>query len=291
MNTAPLTTPLDPAPLGHIPLFAHLDASEQGALLAVMKREHVETHQPVFWLGDTGDTLYLIERGSVSVTVPTERGEHMTLDVLGPGQIFGEISLLDGGPRTATIRALEPTDLLALHRDDFRGFLRTHPDAALDILAVMGQRQRGTTAALRGMKNANEVFAATRLTLWQRVSDVIAATAASQWFMLFHVVWFSLWIGLNVAGAAMDSPPKALSFDPFPFGLLTMVVSLEAIFLAIFVMVSQNRQSEKDRLRTDLDYQVNVRAESEIVEMSRRLERIEGMLARDARQREGKGTR
>lgn len=291
MDPAPHTTPLDAAPLGHIPLFAHLSTSEQSALLAVMKREHVEAHQPVFWLGDEGDTLYLIERGSVSVTLPTEKGEHLTLDVLGPGQIFGEISLLDGGPRTATIRALEPTDLLALHRTDFRGFLRTQPDVAFDILKVMGQRQRGANAALRGMKNANEVFAASRLTLWQRVSDVIAATAASQWFMLFHVAWFALWIGLNVAGAAMEHPPKMLSFDPFPFGLLTMVVSLEAIFLAIFVMVSQNRQSEKDRLRTDLDYQVNVKAQAEIVEISQRLGRIEGMLARDASHGENNSTR
>jgi uncharacterized membrane protein len=257
--------------LAHLPLFEKLDHAEQAALLGEMRHEHADENQTVVWMGDKGDSLYLIERGRVTVTVPNEQGTLMTLDVLGPGQIFGEVSLLDGGPRTATIRAVEPTDLLVLSRERFRDFLRQYPDAAMDILAVMGQRQRSTTAVLRGMKNPNDVFAA-RLTLWQRVSDVIAAAAASPGFMLFHVAWFGLWVGLHMIGV--------LGFDPFPFGLLTMIVSLEAIFLALFVMVSQNRQSEKDRVRTDLDYQVNVRAETQISEIARRLERVEERISR-----------
>mgnify|MGYP000900574315 CR=1 FL=1 len=129
------------------------------------------------------------------------------------------------------------------------------------------------------------MFEQTRITLWQRVSDIIATVAAGQWFTVFHLVWFGTWILLNVIGAFMQNPPKVFAFDPFPFGLLTMVVSLEAIFLSIFVMVSQNRQSEKDRLRTDLDYQVNVKAETEIVGMSRRIEHIEEMLAETLKSR------
>lgn len=257
-------------PLSHINLFLHLDEREQAGLLNVMKRMHVGVNETIVWHGDTGDSLYLIERGRVSVTVPSHKGEHVTLDVLEPGAIFGEISLLDGGPRTATIRAVEAADLLVLDRGAFRQFLTTHPDAVMDILTVMGHRQRASTEALRGMRNPNDVFESSRLTLWQRISDVIATTAASQAFTMFHAVWFGAWILVNVTGL--------MSFDPFPFGLLTMVVSLEAIFLAIFVMVSQNRQSEKDRLRTDLDYQVNVKAQTEIMQISRRLERIEEMV-------------
>ena len=197
---------------------------------------------------------------------------------------------MDGGPRTATVRSVEASKLLVLSRDTFHAFVRQRPDVAIEILAVMGQRLRTSTEQLRSLKNPNEVFAEQRRTsAWQRASDVIAAVAASQWFTLFHLVWFGVWILINVAGPLSlmgvvlvpDEKKGALPwwiFDPFPFGLLTMVVSLEAIFLSIFVMVSQNRQSEKDRLHTDLDYQVNVKAQTEIMAIARRLDLIEQKL-------------
>lgn len=285
--------PIDEDLLATIHLFAKLDAEERAGLLATMKQEHVAANQTIFWLGDKGDAFYIIRRGEVAITVPNDQGEHVTLNTLGPGGFFGEISLLDGGPRTATVRAISACDLLVLTRDALQGFLRKRPDVAIDILTVMGQRQRVSTEALRHVKNPNQVFAEQRASLWQRASDVIATVAASQWFTLFHLSWFGIWIGLNAIGAAFVSPPKFLSFDPFPFGLLTMVVSLEAIFLSIFVMVSQNRQSEKDRLRTDLDYQVNVKAQTEIMNMVRRLEAMERIEAKVEQvvERMEKGTR
>ncbi len=282
-------------PLAHIPLFARLDAQEQADLFAMLKREAVPANQTVFWLGDRGDTFYLVDSGQMLVTVPNSKGEHVTIASLGPGGFFGEISLLDGGVRTATVRAGEASELLVLSRKDFHAFLLRHPHAAVDILAVMGQRQRASNEALRQMANPNELFEQSRVTPWQRVSDVIATVAASQWFTIFHLAWFGLWILLNTVGPLLKfhriNPPADAEvpwwiFDPFPFGLLTMVVSLEAIFLSIFVMVSQNRQSEKDRLRTDLDFQVNVKAETEIVGISRRLEQVESMLTEALARRE-----
>ncbi|MBL8759633.1 MAG: cyclic nucleotide-binding domain-containing protein [Phycisphaerae bacterium] len=272
--------------LAQINLFARLDDDERRALRASMKVEAVAANQTIFWLGDKGDAFYLIREGEVAITVPNEQGEHVTLNTLGPGGFFGEISLLDGGPRTATVRALTRCVLLVLTRDALQGFLRKRPDVALDILTVMGQRQRVSTEALRNLKNPNQVFAQQNASLWQRASDVIAAVAASQWFTIFHLAWFGIWISTNILGpllllGVVVVPDNRLAelpfwvFDPFPFGLLTMVVSLEAIFLSIFVMVSQNRQSEKDRLRTDLDYQVNVKAQTEIVNIARRLEALE----------------
>ena len=280
--------PLDPdGPLGHIPLFARLDRDEQTGLFAMMKAHKFETNQTVFWHGDRGDTFYLISSGRVTVTVPNTKGEHVAIAAMGKGGFFGEISLLDGGVRTATVRASEPTELLGLTRADFHRFIHKTPHAALDILAVISQRLRTNIEALRNVANPNDVFEQQRVTWWQRTSDVIAFVAANQWFTLFHLGWFGAWITLNTLGPILKFhhivPPADADvpwwiFDPFPFGLLTMVVSLEAIFLSIFVMVSQNRQSEKDRLRTELDYQVNVKAETEIVGIARRLERIEEML-------------
>jgi CRP/FNR family cyclic AMP-dependent transcriptional regulator len=267
-------------PLGHIPLFAALSGDEQRALFATMRVQAVAPNQTIFWRGDSGESLYLVSKGQVAVTVPTDDGQHVTLDYLGPGGFFGEISLLDGGPRTATVRATELAELYVLRRDDFHAFLRQRPAAAIEILTVMGRRQRISTEALRGMKNPNVAFESMRITLWQRVSDVIATVAASSAFTVFHLAWFGGWIIANLL-ASHEILPASLAFDPYPFGLLTMVVSLEAIFLSIFVMVSQNRQAEKDRLRIDLDYQVNVKAQTEIVMLARKLERIESHLLGD----------
>lgn len=273
-------------PLGPIQLFARLDQSQRDDIYKLMSHQSVPANQTVFWLGDRGDSFFVVTSGKVAVTVPNDKGEHVTINTLEAGGFFGEISLLDGGPRTATVRAVEPTELLVLGRDELHAFLRHRPDVAIEILTVMGQRQRASTELLRQMKNPNEVFASSRMSLWQRTSDLIASVAAGQWFFLFHIAWFGVWILTNVVGSLVFGgsvivPEEKLGqlpgwvFDPFPFGLLTMVVSLEAIFLSIFVMVSQNRQSEKDRLRTDLDYQVNLKAQTEIMNISRRLDRLE----------------
>ncbi|MFT3683555.1 MAG: DUF1003 domain-containing protein [Phycisphaerales bacterium] len=268
-----------------MPLFARLGEAEQADLHGRMKPRRVEAGEVVVWHGEQGESLFLISNGTVDVVVPNERGEHVHLAKIGRGGFFGELSLLDSGPRTATVRASERCELLELHRDQFMRFLMGRPDAALDMLGLLATRQREGQAAMRSL-NPNEAFAATRITMWQRLSDIIATVSASQWFSLFHVAWFGTWIILNVTGSLIYArsilvPEESKHllpgwvFDPFPFGLLTMVVSLEAIFLAIFVMVSQNRQSEKDRLRTDLDYQVNVRAQEEILRISQRLSSIE----------------
>ena len=284
-----MASPTDDAPtpprsttLAHIPLFARLDRAGQRALHAHLTRRTVQANEPVFWFGDRGDTLYVIDEGQVAVTAPDARGEHLLLDTLGPGGVFGEISLLDGGPRTATVRAVTDCTLLALDRDAFHAFLRERPEVVKDVLQMLGARQRSSTLALRGVKNANAVIAEATTT-WQRVSDRVATVAASHLFTVTHLVWFGGWIGLNTLAAA-GWLPRQLAFDPFPFGLLTLIVSLEAIFLSIFVLVSQNRQAERDRIRTDLDYQVNVKAHVEIVGVVERLDRIERTLTRSTRQ-------
>src|SRR5205085_8048158 len=133
------------------------------------------------------------------------------------------------GPRTATVRADGDVRLLALTRRDFLEFLKRHPEAAIHILTVLGQRQREMLDKLRGVKNVNEVMEE-RTTGWQKVADVIAAVSASQGFVIFHVILFTLWMVVNKWAGER-------AFDPFPYNLLTMVVSLEAIFLSIFVLV------------------------------------------------------
>jgi CRP/FNR family transcriptional regulator, cyclic AMP receptor protein len=256
--------------LANIPLFAKLNPVEIEDLSGLLKEQRVEHQQPVFWIGDEGSDFYVIQHGRVGVCYPDEVGHEVTLAVLGPGDFFGEISLLDDGPRTATIRAEEDVKLLTLSRHDFLDFLKRHPSAAIHILTVLGARQREMLQKMRGLKNVNELMEE-RTTTWQRIADVIAAVSASQGFVVFHIFLFAGWMIVNkVMGE------RAL--DPFPYNLLTMIVSLEAIFLSIFVLVSQNRSGEKDRIRADLDYQVNLKAHLEVMQLHRKTDRIERML-------------
>src|SRR5688572_6434676 len=210
--------------LGNIPLFAKLKDEELGELAKLLKSERVEDHQPIFWIGEEGSDFYILQVGRVTVSYPDDTGREVTIAVLGPGDFFGEISLLDGGPRTSTIRADGDVMLLSLSRADFLEFLKKQPSASIPVLAVLGQRQREMLEKLRGVTNVNEVIKE-RSTTWQKAADTIATVSASQPFVLFHLFWFGGWMLFNTTMGQR-------AFDPFPFGLLTMIVSLEAIFLS-----------------------------------------------------------
>src|SRR5437870_9065840 len=145
--------------LAAIPIFAKLSDQDRAALAALLKEREFPAHQPVFWLGERGDDFYVVERGKVTVSAPDEAGKEVILATLGPGHFFGEISLLDGGPRTATVRTLSDTTLLSLGRADFLHFLEQNPKAAVHMLTVLGQRQRETLDKMRGIRNANEAIA------------------------------------------------------------------------------------------------------------------------------------
>jgi uncharacterized membrane protein len=253
--------------LRKIPLFARLDDSELSRLGPLLHTRKIGANEPVIWVGEAGREVFLIQSGRVAVSAPDDRGKEVILSTLGPGDFFGDLALLDGGPRSASVRTLEPCEMLVLEREQFVQFLRQNPDVAIDVLATIGKRYRETLEKLRGVTNANAVIASSA-TPWERVADAIATISASQAFVLIHVVWFGLWIVLNM------TLPEAQRWDPFPFGLLTLIVSLEAIFLSIFVLISANRAGEKDRIRADADYQVNMKAQFEIMQLHAKIDRL-----------------
>jgi len=202
----------------------------------------------------------------LQVSYPDETGKEQTLAVLEDGAFFGDLSLLDGGVRTASIRSIDPTTCFTLSRADFITFLERHPHGSVDVLSVLGARQRDILDKLRGVTNAN-LLIEQKSTTWQKVADFIAAISANKWFVAFHVIWFGAWVLFNLVKG--EHGP-----DPYPFGLLTMIVSLEAIFLSIFVLVSQNRSGEKDRIRADADYQVNLKAQHEIMQLHGKIDKL-----------------
>jgi uncharacterized membrane protein len=201
------------------------------------------------------------------------------------GDIFGELALLDDEPRSATAVALVPTSLLVLDRGDLSLLFQKKPDAALAMLAALSSMTRKADRLLqtRVSRNANEEMEE-HLGVLQKIADGLAWFSGSMPFLISHTVWFAVWISLNTFILPKDPTTGERGFDPFPFGLLTMIVSLEAIFLACFVLISQNRQAQKDKVRADIEYEVNIKAELEVAHLHEKTDRLqETMLARFTR--------
>jgi CRP/FNR family transcriptional regulator, cyclic AMP receptor protein len=260
--------PADSKLLEEVPFFKLLDSDERAELAAVLDEARIANGETLFKIGDPGDSLYIVRSGLVEMFVKDHTGEKILLTTASPGDLFGELSLLDNGPRAATAVALEDTDLLVLDRGDLLLFLRRKPDAALDLMTVMGQRLRRSDELLRGRvsRNANEEIEDKRTAI-EKSADWIAEFSGSIPFLFIHVLIFAVWVIWN-------SIPRLNPFDPFPFGLLTMVVSLEAIILSVFVLLSQNRQVIKDHIRSDIEYEINLKAELEVAHLHEKFDHL-----------------
>lgn len=261
--------------LSEVPLFKLLDEGERRDLIQVLDRQTLEGGRKIFGIGEPGDSLYIVTRGAIEIYVKDTIGTKIVLAICRPGEIFGELSLFDGGARTASAVTLEESDVLVLDRPDLIQFLSRHPDAALDLLTTMGQRIRATDELLRNpaSRNINDEIELSSTAI-EKAADVIAEFSGSITFFFLNFIWFVVWIVWNVV-------PGVAHFDPYPFGFLTMTVSLEAIFLSIFVLISQNRQTAKDRLRADAEYAVNLKAELEVAQLHEKVDLLnEELLAR-----------
>ena len=269
----------DVALLAGIEIFELLQEEDRHALAEVVDSVKLRASDVLFQAGDPGESLFIVRSGSIELFIKDTAGQKIVLTVAEEGDLFGELSLLDSGPRTATATALTDVELLVLDRGDLLLLFQKRPDAALHMLAAMSAMTRKADELLRTRvsRNVNEEMEE-HTTALQRVADWIAWFSGSMPFLMLNGAWFIIWIILNTV------PLGFQPFDPYPFGLLTMIVSLEAIFLSCFVLVSQNRQAEKDRVRADIEYEVNVKAELEVAHLHEKTDRIyENMLARFAR--------
>lgn len=269
----------DVALLAGIEFFALLKEEDRQALADVVDAISLKTGETLFNAGEPGESLFVVRSGSIELFIKDTVGQKIVLTISEAGDLFGELSLLDSGPRTATAVALSDTELLMLDRDDLLLLFQKRPDAALNMLAAMSTMTRKADELLRTRvsRNVNEEMEEHSTPL-QHIADWIAWFSGSMPFLIINAAWFIIWISLNTLHLGIAP------FDPYPFGLLTMIVSLEAIFLSCFVLVSQNRQSEKDRVRADIEYEVNVKAELEVAHLHEKTDRIyESMLARFAK--------
>ena len=255
--------------LAEVSLFALLDDQERALLAERVNTVKFDEGTVIFNVGDPGDRMYVVTSGDVQLSVKTKTGEEMFLERPGPGEFFGEISLLDEGPRTATARAKSAVVAIEIDRGDLDELFRLAPAAALDLLAATGRRLRHNAMIIRNAatRNANEEIADNRSTV-MKVADWIAEFSGSLPFLFIHIVVFAIWILLNVHMLPFGN------FDPFPFGFLTLVVSLEAIILSVFVLLSQNRQVARDKVRGDIEYDVNLKSEMQISNMHEKFDMI-----------------
>ena len=269
--------PCQPELLKGIEIFELLQVDDRTELAKVVDSVRLQAGETLFRAGEPGESLFIVRSGSIELFIKDTAGQKIVLTTAESGQLFGELSLLDTGPRTATAVALTEAELLVLDREDLLLLFQKRPDAALHMLAGMSGMTRKADELLRTRvsRNVNEEMEVHATTL-QRVADWIAWFSGSMLFLIINGIWFISWIAVNTLFRE--------TFDPYPFGLLTMIVSLEAIFLSCFVLISQNRQGEKDRVRSDIEYEVNIKAELEIAHLHEKTDRMyESMLERFAK--------
>ena len=268
--------PCDPSFLANIQMFELLNEGDRVALAAVVDELSVPAGHTLFQAGDPGDSLFIVRTGEIELFIKDTAGQRIVLTTSGAGDMFGELAMLDTGPRTATALALTDSEVLVLDRGDLVLLFQRQPEAALHMLAALSGLTRKADELLRTRvsRNVNEEMEV-HSTALLRIADWIAWFSGSMPFLILNGGWFVIWIALNTL------PLGVPAFDPYPFGLLTMIVSLEAIFLSCFVLISQNRQAQKDKVRADIEYEVNIKAELEIAHLHEKTDRIyENMMAR-----------
>lgn len=258
--------------LRSVPLFQALDNKDAADLFSLFSVRTIPAGTALFRRDDPGDAMFFIESGHIRISVHDTDGRNTTLADMGSGDFFGEMAMLDGCARSADATAIEETHLAVLAREDLREFVHKNPDIALGLLTAMTQRLRRTDNLLRHRisRNVNEEEAA-RLTMADRAADKIAEFGGSWKFIGASIFFSLLWIFFN--SYVLYSGRE---FDPFPYVLLNLVLGIVAGLQAPIIMMSQNRQGEKDRLRADLDYRVNLKNELLLTEVLRRLENLEG---------------
>src|SRR5712691_3178496 len=255
--------------LRSVPLFGSLDDHAATELRELLTVEDIPSGSRLFHKGDSGDAMYLIESGRVQISIRDEDGREVTLADLAQGDFFGEMALIDGRKRSADARVVQDARLAILSRPAFLAFVRANPDVALAMLSALSERLRRTDELLRSRvsRNVNEEQAS-RMTVADRAADLIAEFGGSWKFIDASIGLILLWI-------IFYSYLLYRGFDPAPYQMLNLVLAVIDGMQAPIIMMSQNRQGEKDRLRADLDYRVNLKNELSLAEVLRRLDVLE----------------
>jgi uncharacterized membrane protein len=254
-----------PELLKHVPVFELLDDEELAVLAAQVELKTFAPRERIYKMGDPGAKAYVLASGKVRVTTVDDDQQEVIVAEPDAGEFFGFASMLDQTPHETAALAMEESQCIEVEREDIAVLLQQKPHAGMDLLAVLGRHFHASQklVRLRAMRNPNEVIE-DRMTFGDRLSDSVARFGGSWAFISLFSVVLVIYTIINV------SLGKS-AWDPYPFILLNLFLSMIAAIQAPIIMMSQNRQDSKDRLRSELDFDVNRRAESEIQALSRKL--------------------
>jgi CRP/FNR family transcriptional regulator, cyclic AMP receptor protein len=267
-------SPMTLEALRTVPLFASLSDESATELRDLLRVRALPAGTLLFRKGDRGDAMYLIEGGSVRIYIIDEDGDEVTLAELEQGDFFGEMALVDGQPRTAFAAVAADARLAELRREDFLAFVRRNPEVALAMVSAISERLRRTDELLhqRVTRNVNEEEEA-RMTRADRVADELANFFGGWRFVVVSLVLIVVWVSINAWVEALRG--GGVAPDPFPYEILALLLGIVAGVQAPIILMSQNRQAEKERLRAENDYRVNLKNELAIEEILRRLDVLE----------------
>jgi uncharacterized membrane protein len=254
-----------PEILRDIPLFALLDDEEMAVLAGQVELRTFAARQRIYKIGDPGGQAYVMVQGKVRVTTVDADHQEVVIDEPARGEFFGFASMLDQTPHQTNATAIEEAVCMEVDRKDITVLLERKPHAGMDLLTVLGRQIHASQqlVRIRAQRNPNEVIEA-EMTPGERIADAVAKFGGSWAFIIAFGVVLVVYSGINI-GLGKSA------WDPYPFILLNLFLSMLAAIQAPVIMMSQNRQDTKDRLRGELDFDVNRRAESEIKALSQKM--------------------
>jgi CRP/FNR family cyclic AMP-dependent transcriptional regulator len=259
----------NPDTLRSVPLFALLDDDETAVLASQVELKEFVARERVYKKGDPGGQAYVMVSGKVRVTTVDEDQQEVVVDEPAYGEFFGFASMLEQTPHHTTATALEATTCLEVSRDDIAVLLQRKPHAGMDLLTALGRQFHAAQelVRMRATRNVNELIE-TEATFAERLADHVARFGGSWTFITSFGVLMVIYAAINIV-------LRTKAWDPYPFILLNLFLSMLAAIQAPVIMMSQNRQDTKDRLRGELDFDVNRRAASDIQGLSRKLNELD----------------
>lgn len=262
--------------LRSIALFDGLSTQDLDALAGALESRTFAAGANIFTQGDSGSSMYIVERGEINIFLPDGQSQGIALRTILPGEYFGELALFDDKPRSASASARSNVLLYELPRTTLENYLEHRPRAALAILRTISARLRETNALLssRAAKNINEEFEKS-LSWSDRLADVVAELNGSWKFILLLLGFTLAWCLINT-GWIMKSP-----LDPYPYQFFNLALAILVGLQGPLIVMSQNRQSRKDRARADGDFNVNLKNEVNIEILLREVGELRAELKND----------
>jgi uncharacterized membrane protein len=255
----------DPTILKNVPLFALLDDEELAVLAGQIELRKFAVRQRIYKMGDPPTSAYVVVSGAVRVSTVDEDQQEVVVDQPGPGEFFGFASMIDQTPHQSSAVALEETVCIGVDRHDITVLLQRKPMAGIDLLTALGRQFHAAQQLVRHRSTRNpNTLIEEQATLGDKIADAVAGFGGSWSFIISFLTLLLVYVGLNITIGKS-------AWDPYPFILLNLFLSMLAAIQAPVIMMSQNRQDAKDRLRGELDYAVNRRAASDIQGLARKL--------------------